>query len=76
MPYGSLIPVISISFARKRLKSGRSVEEHASSDVDTTALRETFLSALAKGCTEDKDTLLGGVVNNAVKSTLGVVTPQ
>ena len=48
------------------------IEDHASSGVDKTALHETFLSALAEGCAADKNTLLGGVVDNAVKSTLGL----
>ncbi|WP_170763716.1 hypothetical protein [Ruegeria lacuscaerulensis] len=48
------------------------IEEHATSDEDKAALRETFLSALAEGCAEDKDALLGGVVDNAVKTTLGL----
>ncbi len=48
------------------------IEEHASSDEDKAKLRETFLTALSEGCAEDKNALLGGVVDNAVKTTLGL----
>lgn len=48
------------------------IEDHVSSDEDKAQLREAFLAALAEGCAEDKDALLGGVVDNAVKVTLGL----
>ncbi|WP_377190414.1 hypothetical protein [Ruegeria meonggei] len=48
------------------------IGDHATSDEDKAALRETFLTALSEGCSDDKDALLGGVVDNAVKTTLGL----
>ncbi|WP_170478293.1 hypothetical protein [Ruegeria arenilitoris] len=48
------------------------IEDHASSDEENAKLREAFLTALTEGCAEDKDALLGGVVDNAVKTTLGL----
>ncbi|WP_170325983.1 hypothetical protein [Ruegeria arenilitoris] len=48
------------------------IEDHASTDEDKAALRETFLAALTEGCAGDENALLGGVVDNAVKTTLGL----
>ncbi len=48
------------------------IEAHATSDEDKAALRETFLAALKDGCAGDENALLGGVVDNAVKTTLGL----
>ncbi|WP_253282647.1 MULTISPECIES: hypothetical protein [Ruegeria] len=48
------------------------IEAHATSDEEKAALRETFVAALKEGCTGDGNALLGGVVDNAVKSTLGL----
>ncbi len=48
------------------------IEDHATTDEEKTQLRETFIAALSEGCAADKDALLGGVVDNAVKSTLGL----
>ncbi|MGV6803231.1 MAG: hypothetical protein ACWA49_03425 [Ruegeria sp.] len=48
------------------------IEEFAASDADKDKLREAFLSALTEGCAGDENALLGGVVDNAVKSTLGL----
>ncbi|NOD36773.1 MULTISPECIES: hypothetical protein [unclassified Ruegeria] len=48
------------------------IEAHAASDEDKAALRETFLAALKDGCAGDENALLGGVVDNAVKTTLGL----
>ncbi|QFT75023.1 MULTISPECIES: hypothetical protein [Ruegeria] len=48
------------------------IEAHATSDEEKAALRETFVAALKEGCTGDENALLGGVVDNAVKSTLGL----
>ncbi len=48
------------------------INDHATSDEDNAQLRETFIAALREGCAEDKDALLGGVVDNAVKSALGL----
>ncbi|WP_298854267.1 hypothetical protein [uncultured Ruegeria sp.] len=48
------------------------IEAHTSSDEEKAALRETFLAALKEGCTGDENALLAGVVDNAVKSTLGL----
>nr|WP_170538030.1 hypothetical protein [Ruegeria arenilitoris] len=48
------------------------IEEFASSDEEKAKLREAFLSALTEGCAGDEDALLGGVVDDAVRSTLGL----
>ncbi|WP_253762700.1 YmgD family protein [Ruegeria sp. HKCCD4884] len=48
------------------------IEDHATTDEEKTQLRETFIAALSEGCAADKNALLGGVVDNAVKSTLGL----
>ncbi len=48
------------------------IEDHATTDEEKAQLRETFIAALSDGCAADKDALLGGVVDNAVKSTLGL----
>ena len=48
------------------------IEAHATSDEEKAALRETFLAALKEGCAGDENALLGGVVDNAVNSTLGL----
>ncbi|WP_234999071.1 hypothetical protein [Ruegeria sp. AU67] len=48
------------------------IEDHAATDEEKAQLREAFIAALSEGCATDKDALLGGVVDNAVKSTLGL----
>ncbi len=48
------------------------IEDHATTDEEKAQLRETFIAALAESCAADKDALLGGVVDNAVKATLGL----
>ena len=48
------------------------IEEHATTDEEKAQLREAFIAALSEGCAADKDALLGGVVDNAVKTTLGL----
>jgi len=48
------------------------IEDHASTDEEKAQLREVFIAALSDGCAADKDALLGGVVDNAVKTTLGL----
>ncbi|WP_171120160.1 MULTISPECIES: hypothetical protein [unclassified Ruegeria] len=48
------------------------IEAYAASDEDKAKLRETFLAALTEGCDGDEDALLGGVVDSAVKKTLGL----
>ncbi|CUJ84067.1 hypothetical protein RUE5091_00177 [Ruegeria denitrificans] len=48
------------------------IEDHATTDEEKAQLREAFIGALSEGCAADKDALLGGVVDNAVKSTLGL----
>lgn len=47
------------------------IEDHAITDEEKAQLREAFITALSEGCAADKDALLGGVVDNAVKTTLG-----
>jgi len=48
------------------------IEDHASTDEEKAQLRDAFIAALSDGCAADKDALLGGVVDNAVKTTLGL----
>lgn len=48
------------------------IDDHAVSDEEKAELREAFIAALAEGCAADKHALLGGVVDNAVKTTLGL----
>ncbi|MEX0278231.1 MAG: hypothetical protein AB3N19_11985 [Ruegeria sp.] len=48
------------------------IEDHATTDEEKVQLREAFIAALSEGCAADKDALLGGVVDNAVKKTLGL----
>ncbi len=48
------------------------IEDHASTEAEKATLRTAFLAALSQGCSEDKNALLGGVVDSAVKSTLGL----
>lgn len=48
------------------------IEDYASSDEDKAKLREVFLSALTEGCAGDENALLGGVIDDAVRSTLGL----
>ncbi len=48
------------------------IEDHAAADEDKAKLREAFIAALSEGCAADKNALLGGVVDNAVKSSLGL----
>nr|WP_170573551.1 YmgD family protein [Ruegeria atlantica] len=47
------------------------IEDHASTDEEKAQLREAFIGALSEGCAADKHALLGGVVDNAVKTSLG-----
>ncbi len=47
------------------------IQDHATTDEEKAQLREAFIAALSEGCAADKDALLGGVVDNAVKTTLG-----
>lgn len=46
--------------------------EYAETDEQRTKIREDFIEALRAGCENDKDALLGGVVDASVKSTLGL----
>ncbi|WP_254055664.1 hypothetical protein [Ruegeria sp. EL01] len=48
------------------------INDHAASDEDKAKLYQAFVAALRDGCADDKDALLAGVVDNAVKSTLGL----
>ncbi|KIC43588.1 hypothetical protein RA28_18160 [Ruegeria sp. ANG-S4] len=48
------------------------IEDHATTDEEKAQLREAFIAALSEGCAADKDALLGGVVDNAVKKSLGL----
>ncbi|WP_298933702.1 hypothetical protein [uncultured Ruegeria sp.] len=48
------------------------INDHAASDEEKAKLHQAFVEALRDGCADDKDALLAGVVDNAVKSTLGL----
>ena len=48
------------------------VDDYAASEEDRAKLREAFLAALSAGCENDSNALLGGVIDDAVKSTLGL----
>ncbi len=48
------------------------INDHATSDEDKANLHKVFVAALRNGCADDKNALLAGVVDNAVKSTLGL----
>jgi hypothetical protein len=48
------------------------INDHAASDEEKAKLHQVFVAALRDGCADDKDALLAGVVDNAVKSTLGL----
>jgi len=48
------------------------IQDHATTDEEKAQLREAFIAALSEGCAADKHALLGGVVDNAVKSALGL----
>ena len=48
------------------------IEDHATTDEEKAQLREAFIAALSEGCAADKHALLGGVVDDAVKTTLGL----
>jgi hypothetical protein len=48
------------------------IAEYAASDAQKEELRETFLATLTAGCGEDEDALLAGVIDDAVKTTLGL----
>lgn len=48
------------------------IADHATTDEEKAQLREAFIAALSAGCAADKNALLGGVVDNAVKTTLGL----
>jgi len=48
------------------------IEDHAATEEDKAQLREAFIAALSDGCAADKNALLGGVVDSAVKSSLGL----
>ncbi|WP_255431606.1 hypothetical protein [Ruegeria sp. THAF57] len=48
------------------------IADHATTDEEKAQLREAFIAALSEGCAADKDALLGGVVDAAVKKTLGL----
>lgn len=46
--------------------------EYAATDEEKATIRESFIEALRTGCEADRDALLGGVVDAAVKSSLGL----
>lgn len=66
--YGIVEKMTALSIYNRQID----INDHAGSDEDKAQLRETFIAALREGCAEDKDALLGGVVDNAVKTTLGL----
>ncbi|MCV2887736.1 hypothetical protein [Ruegeria aquimaris] len=48
------------------------ITAYSTSEEDKTRLREAFIAALGEGCQSDQNALLGGVVDTAVKTTLGL----
>ncbi len=44
--------------------------QYAETDEQKTKIREDFIEALRAGCENDKDALLGGVIDASVKSSL------
>lgn len=48
------------------------IAQYATSDEQKEQLREAFLAALTAGCGADEDALLAGVIDDAVKTTLGL----
>ena len=66
--YGIVEKMTALSIYNRQID----INDHTSSDEDKAQLREAFIAALREGCAEDKDALLGGVVDNAVKTTLGL----
>jgi hypothetical protein len=48
------------------------ITQYATSDEQKEELRETFLATLTAECGEDEDALLAGVIDDAVKTTLGL----
>lgn len=58
----------ALSFVNRNI----AFESYAESDAEKEKIREDFIEALRIGCDEDRNALLGGVVDNAVKSSLGL----
>ena len=58
----------ALTFVNRRID----LSQYAETDEQRMKVREDFIDALRVGCEDDKDALLGGVVDNAVKSTLGL----
>ena len=58
----------ALTFVNRRID----LSQYAQTDEQRMIVREDFIDALRVGCEDDKDALLGGVVDNAVKSTLGL----
>lgn len=48
------------------------IAQFATTDAQKNELSEAFLAEIAKGCGADQNALLGGVVDDAVKNTLGL----
>jgi hypothetical protein len=48
------------------------IAQYATSDAQKEQLRETFLATVTAGCGADEDALLAGVIDDAVKTTLGL----
>ncbi|MEP1933365.1 MAG: hypothetical protein ABJI96_03740 [Paracoccaceae bacterium] len=48
------------------------VAQIAASDAEKEQLRETFLAEVSSGCGADQNALLAGVIDDAVKTTLGL----
>ena len=48
------------------------IAQYAKTDEEKSMVREGFIEALRAGCENDRDALLGGVVDVSVKSSLGL----
>ena len=54
--------LVAVSFYNRNID----ISEFAQSDEDKDALNKKFIAAIEKGCEEDSDALLAGVVDRAV----------
>lgn len=48
------------------------INEYATTDAEKAQLREKFLANLKAACDSDRDALLAGAIDDAVKETLGL----
>lgn len=67
-----VLSVVGKMVAVSLYNRGIDINEYASNDEEKAALRETFLVELKAGCSADQASLLAGVIDQAVKKTLGL----